>query len=315
MLRGLIKDTNLKGGDKMKTFLAMVFVLFLTGISYAQKEIDDCFTYLKARDYQRAIEAGQRAVELYPKNVDAYLCLGVVYSKIGKIDLAIDNLKKSESYITKDDELMGIYNVLGRNYSKKGDLDNALFYYSKSLNLAKKLGNREMEASVLNNIAMVFHDKGDLDKALEYYEESLRLETNEKDKAPTYNNIAFIYIDKGDYKRAIEYFKKSLEIDERYGDYHGSGIDMLNLGVTYIKIKDFKNAYDYLSEGLKRVQKVGDKYWEGKGLEYLGWYFRDKGDIKSAREYLNSAYEIFKSIGAERAASVVLKDLLELDKI
>jgi hypothetical protein len=51
------------------------------------------------------------------------------------------------------------------------------------------------------------------------------------------------------------------------------------------------------------------------GLEYLGWYFRDKGDIKSAREYLNRAYEILKSIGAERDASVVLKDLSELEKI
>ncbi|MGC8942089.1 MAG: tetratricopeptide repeat protein [Sulfurihydrogenibium sp.] len=299
----------------MKTFLAMVFVLFLTGISYAQKEIEECAYYLNAGDYQRAIEVGQRAVELYPKNVAAYFCLGKAYSQTGQIDLAIDNLKKAESYTTKDDELMVIYNFLGLNYETKGDLDNALFYHSKSLNLAKKLGNREVEAYELNNIAIVFRDKGDLDKALEYYEESLRLKTNEKDKAPTYNNIAYIYSDKGDYKSAIEYFKKAIEIAERYGDYHGSGMYMLNLGDTYRKVKDFKNAYYYLSEGLKRVQKVGDKYSEGWGLAYLGWYFRDKGDIKSAREYLNRAYEIFKSIGAERDASDVLKDLSELDKI
>jgi tetratricopeptide (TPR) repeat protein len=299
----------------MKTLLAMVFILFLTGISYAQNGIEECAYYLKTGDYQRAIEAGQRAVELYPQNVDAYFCLGKAYYETGQIDLAIDNLKKAESYATKDYNLMFIYNHLGNNYEKKGDLDNALFYHSKSLNLAKKLGNREMEATELNNIAVIFHDKGDLDKALEYYKESLRLKTDEKDKDSNYNNIAYIYIDKGDYKSAIEYFKKALEIDERYGDYHASGIIMLNLGDTYRKVKDFKSAYYYLSEGLKRVQKVGDKYWEGTGFKYLGWYFRDKGDIKSAREYLNSAYEIFKSIGAEGSASIVLKDLSELDKI
>jgi tetratricopeptide (TPR) repeat protein len=87
---------------------------------------------------------------------------------------------------------------------------------------------------------------------------------------------------------------------------------MLNLGNTYRKIKDFENTEYYLSEGLKRVQKVGDKYWEGVGLTYFGLYFIDKEDIKSAREYLNRAYEIFKSIGAEEDASVVLKDLSEL---
>jgi tetratricopeptide (TPR) repeat protein len=87
---------------------------------------------------------------------------------------------------------------------------------------------------------------------------------------------------------------------------------MLNLGNTYRKIKDFENTEYYLSEGLKRVQKVGDKYWEGTGLAYLGWYAEDIGDIKSAREYLTRAYEIFKSIGAEKDASEVLKDLSEL---
>ncbi|MGC8766069.1 MAG: tetratricopeptide repeat protein, partial [Brevinematia bacterium] len=150
-------------------------------------------------------------------------CLGRAYYETGQIGLAIDNLKKAESYATKDDELMVIYTFLGINYEKKGDLDNSLFYHSKSLNLAKKLGDRKQEAHELNNIAIIFYKKGELDKALEYYEESLRLKTNEKDKAPTYNNIANIYVNKGDYKRAIEYYKKAIEIDERYGDYHGSG--------------------------------------------------------------------------------------------
>jgi tetratricopeptide (TPR) repeat protein len=291
----------------------MVFALILTSISYAQKEIEDCYTYIGVSDYQRAIQTGKRAVKLYPKNVYAYFCLGMAYYKAGQINLAIDNLKKAESYATEDEDLMYIYNYLGLNYETKGDLDNALFYYSKSLNLAKKLGKRKMEATVLNNIADIFRKKGDLDKALEYFNESLRLKTNEEDKAPTYNNIALVYVDKRDYKRAIEYFKKALEIAERYGDYHASGITMLNLGDVYRRVKDFKNAYYYLSEGLNRVQKVGDKYWEGMGLKYLGWYFRDIGDIKSAREYLNRAYEIFKSIGAEKDASAVLETLSKLE--
>ncbi|MGC9110229.1 MAG: hypothetical protein ACP5HI_08455, partial [Caldimicrobium sp.] len=61
---------------------------------------------------------------------------------------------------------------------------------------------------------------------------------------------------------------------KRYGDYHGSGKTMLNLGNTYREAKDFKNALFYLNEGLKRVQKVGDKFWEGLGYEYLGLYFK-----------------------------------------
>ncbi|SNZ15208.1 tetratricopeptide repeat protein [Hydrogenobacter hydrogenophilus] len=299
---------------KLKMALVMILALVWAGVSYAQKEIIDCINYLKAGDYQRAIKSGQMAVKLYPRSADAYSCLGEAYRMTGEINLAIENLKKAEAYATRDVELMYIYISLGDAYGQKGDLDNALFYHSKSLNLARKLGDREMEAGGLTNIANVFRIKGEPDKALEYYEEALRLYTDEKGKALTYNNIAGIYLDKGDYKKAIEYFKKAIEISERYGEYHASGDGMLNLGDTYRKIKDFKNAEYYLSEGLKRVQKVGDKYAEAKGLAFFGLYFRDKGDIKSAREHLNKAYEIFKSIGAEGEASVVLKDLSKLEE-
>ena len=298
--------------------LVVALALVLTGISNTQKEtkeVKECANYLDAGDYQKAIELGKKAVNLYPKNADAYLCLGKAYHKTGQIDLAIDNLKKAEAHATKEDELMQIYSFLGSNYGRKGDLDNALFYNSKSLDLAKKLGNREYEVTALNNIALILNDKGELDKALEYLEESLRLSTDEKDKASIYNNIALIYKSKGEYNKAIEYCKKAIAIFERYGDYHESGKVMLNLGDAYIKIKDYDNAYSFLSEGLKRVQKVGDKYWEGGGLTYFGLYFIDKEDIKSAMEYLNRAYETFKSIGAQKYALELSKILSMLEKL
>jgi tetratricopeptide (TPR) repeat protein len=82
-----------------------------------------------------------------------------------------------------------------------GYLDDALLYYSRSLSLARDLGDKSMQASVLNNIAVIYDDKGELDKALGYYEESLRLKTDEKEKATTYNNIAVIYVKKATIKR------------------------------------------------------------------------------------------------------------------
>jgi tetratricopeptide (TPR) repeat protein len=93
---------------------------------------------------------------------------------------------------------MYIYNQIGMILDDMGYLDDALMYYSRSLSLAKDLGNTAAQATLLNNIAGIYKDKGDLDKALSYYEESLSLQTNEKDKAVTYNNIAIIYYNKGD---------------------------------------------------------------------------------------------------------------------
>ena len=114
---------------------------------------------------------------------------------------------------------MYIYDQIGLILHSMGYLDDALLYYSRSLSLAKDLGNTDDQATLLNNIAGIYDKKGELDKALSYYEESLSLKT-EKEKAPIYNNIALIYIKKGDYQKAVEYFQKAIEICEKYGKYH-----------------------------------------------------------------------------------------------
>jgi len=79
-------------------------------------------------------------------------------------------------------------------------------------------------------------------------------------------------------------------------------------------MKDYEKAEKYLLEGVEGVKKVGDKYWEATGYYYLGSLYKDKGDKKTAKDYLARAYNLFKSIGAERNAMVVLVSLRELEK-
>ncbi len=301
---------------KLLTFALLVFLSLLAfkNFAFAQPEVDACFNFLKAGDYRRAIEAGRVAVQKYPNNIDAHYCLGRSYRMVGEFRLALEHMKRAERLTSDKEDLMYIYNQIGLISRSIGYLDDALLYYSRSLSLAIDLENESMQASVLNNIAGIYYKKGELDKALGYYEESLRLKTDEKEKATTYNNIAVIYDKKGNYQKAVEYFQKAIEISERYGDYHGASISKLNLGNTYRKMKDYEKAEKYISEGLEGVKKVGDKYWEATGYKYLGWLYEDKGDKKTAKDYLTRAYNLYKSIGAERDAKKVLSDIRELEK-
>jgi tetratricopeptide (TPR) repeat protein len=278
-------------------------------ITNSQSEINTCFNFINTGDYKKAIEVGKLAVQKYPENSVAYYCLGEAYHKIGELNLAYENMKKAESLTNNKEDLMHIYNKIGQILESMGNLDDAALYFMKSLISAKELNNIDMQASILNNIANVYSSKGELDKALSYYEESLSLRTNEKEKAVNYNNIALIYYNKGDYQKAIQYFQKAIEIDEKYGDYHKASMYKLNLGNTYREMKDYENAEKYLSEGLEGVKKMGDKFWEAYGYLYFGWLYRDKGDKKTAREYYTRAYNLFKSIGAEGYAQIVLNEM------
>jgi len=302
----------------MRRALSLLFIilslLVFKNLAFAQPEVGACFNFLKAGDYRRAIEAGRRAVEKYPNNIVAHYCLGRSYYEVGEFKLALEHMKRAESLSSNKKDLMSIYNEIGNIYHSMGYLDDALLYYSRSLSLARDLGDRKVQAGVLNNIAGIYEMKGELDKALSYYEESLRLQTDEKEKATTYNNIALIYGKKGDYQKAVEYLQKAIEIEERYGDYHGVSQWKLNLGDTYRRMKDYEKAEKSILEGLEGVKKVGDKYWEATGYKYLGWLYRDKGDKKTAKDYLTLAYNLFKSLGAERAALDALLSLQELEK-
>lgn len=282
--------------------IIVLFISFIFRSSDTPLEINRCFEYIDSEDYHKAIEVGQQAVSLYPKNSDAYFCLGRAYFELREFNKALTNMKEAERLTSEKEDLMHIYNMLGVIYNGIGDLDNALFYLNKSLALSKDLEDLELESLTLNNIAETYFKKGMLDKAFEYSKESLEILTNEKYKATIYNNIALIYGKKGDYSKAVEYLKKAIEIDERFGNYHGAAQRMLNLGATYIMMKDYNNATYYLKEGLTRIQKVGDKYWEAYAYGYLGWLYEDLGKIDLARDYFKKAYNLFSSIGAKADA-------------
>jgi len=193
-----------------------------------------------------------------------------------------------------------------------------VLYYKRRLRLARDSGNTKEWAALLRNIARIYDDGGELDKALSYYEKSLNLTTDEKEKAATYNNIALLYGKKGhkgDYQKAVEYFHKAIETSERYGDYHDASISKLNLGETYRKMEDYENAEKYLSEGIEGAKEVGDKYWEARGCQYLALLYIYKGDKKMAKENYKRAYNLYESIGAKEDVRDVLRGMYFLDKL
>jgi tetratricopeptide (TPR) repeat protein len=160
----------------LSTFFLLLSLLTFKNIAYAKTPIDACWNFIEAGDYKRAIEAGKLAVKKYPKNSDAYYCLGEAYYNVRELKLAYESTKKAESLTNNEEDLMYIYNRIGDILCNIGGYSNdALLYYSGSLSLTKDLGNADMQATVLNNIANVYYDKGELDKALSYYEESLSL--------------------------------------------------------------------------------------------------------------------------------------------
>ena len=181
----------------MEKFLSFFFFLLLSlsfkNITYAQQEIETCFTFIEVGAYKKAVEIGKLAIKKYPKNSNAYGCLGYAYYTLGELKPAYENLTKAETLAKNKKELMYIYNIMGKIEHSLGNLDDALFYYNKSLNLAKDLDNTDYQVDILNNMGKIYRSKRTLNKALSCYVKALSLEI--KNKYP-FITIFLLYIAK-----------------------------------------------------------------------------------------------------------------------
>jgi len=293
-----------------KYFLALVLVFGLVSVTYAN-EIEKCLNYLDSQNYQLAKQAGQNAVRIYPRSADAHLCLGVTYTRLGYFNLSIKELKTAEKLTNNKDVLGAIYSFIGNDYEGISDLNNALLYYDRELEIDKDLNNQEEESAALNNIGRIYGKQGNYDKALEYYNKSLQFTSDPSSVAATYNNIALVYSSKGDNNKAVEYYKKAIEFAQKAGNYFGTAQVMLNLGDTYTSLKNFPDAQYYLQQGLLMMQKLGDKYWEAGGYVRFGKLYLAQNQESLAKEYFAKAYNLFKSIGDNSDAQEVYETYLK----
>jgi len=287
-----------------KYFLALALVFGLASVANAN-EIEKCINYFKSQNYQLALQAGQNAVRIYPRSAEAHMCLGGTYYYLGYFNLSIKELKTAEKLTNTKTDLGAIYSVIGNDYYGLGDLNNALLYYDRELEIDRDLNNQEDESAALSNIAGIYKDQGNYDKTLEYLNKSLQFTSDPSSIATTYNNIGVVYSAKGDKNKAVEYFKKAIEFDQKAGDYHGTARDILNLGSTYKDLKNFQEAENYLQKGLLMMQKLDDKYWEATGYKYFGKLYLAQNKKALSKEYFTKAYNLYKAIGDNNDAQWV----------
>lgn len=291
-----------------KLFISLFLVFIIFDISLAQNEIEDCLRFNENGKYRRAIHVGKKAVELYPQDINSFLCLADAYIMSGDFNSGIDILNNAQKTFKESSDLIFIYNRLALIYHTRHEHDNAIKYGNKYLNIARELKNKEDEIIALNILIELAEEKLDFDKAIFYYEEALKI-VDDKNAAVLYSNLGGIYREKGDYVNAINNIKKSIEVNRKNLDNHGLAIATLNLGNTYRIAKDFVQAEKYINEGLKQILEVKDIYWEGNAYKYYGWLYRDKKDFKKAKEYLLKAYNIYVLIDREPDKGIVFDDI------
>ncbi len=224
-------------------------------------------------------------------------------------DKAIDVSLK----IRNDILLANGFYLKAKVYYFGSDFSSAQFYQYKSLVLAQKLGERDLESRAYNLGGAIFFNLGKYDDALKQYNNRLKISSSLKDTSSViqaYFNIALLYNTKGLHDRAVEMNYKAVEIAEKRHDTINMMALYEGLGQSYYQMKDKAKATAFLNKAYQLALIKNQEYEQGGILIDLGNIYQQDGYINKkegeqyqAIYYYNDAIRITKKNGDKRRQS------------
>lgn len=153
---------------------------------------------------------------------------------------------------------------LGNFYIKTGDIDKALEVYQEGIDLCQKHHIVYTQASLYTSYGMGLKQKGELDSALIYYEKVLDIHHNVLHDsvviAAIYNNVAALYFQKNDNQTAENYLLKSYEINRRTGNMRYQLMNLSNLAeLNGMPGGDFDKSVNYFEQAIEMAKKMEAK--------------------------------------------------------
>jgi len=159
--------------------------------------------YEEKGQYDEAISNYTKALEINPRDADAYYNRGVVYNRKGQSDEAISDFTKALEINPRDAHA---YYNRGIVYNRKSQSDEAISDFTKALEINPRY------AEAYKSRGSTYDDKGQYDEAISDYTKALEIDPRD---ALEYRQRGDAYYSKGEYDSAISDFNKAIDINPK----------------------------------------------------------------------------------------------------
>jgi tetratricopeptide (TPR) repeat protein len=188
--------------------------------------------------------------------------------------------------------------LLSEEYNKKGDVDNAIKYSKKTLNVYKEIDDVAHIAKIENSLGELFCEFDNIEESFVHLNKAkeLRIRIKDVNVVETLVNICINYIK----LKNISSAKKVLdEIMDNITD--GSDKALIQYYLLKYRIdmlqSDMKDAENTLMMALNFVRNMDYTKEIAEIAIMLGKFYIDNGRDKEAAQYLNEGVETFKKLG------------------
>jgi len=226
------------------------------------------------KTHDKAIEAFEKLLELYPDDLNGNNDLGILYRRIEEWDKAIKSYEACLKYGGKDIVFFG---GLAASYRSKGLFDKARQVLEQYLN------NVSDSSGIRERLALNYRYQGKYELALAEVDKALSLNPTRYQSIRIRGDIHFYM---GDLKKAEEEYKKLQERKEPVANAQ-SGQRLGGLYLLQGRFKDFRRIGQ---EGLGHAERLGQNTWISNITGGLSYVERILGNYDRALELLNKIW-------------------------
>ena len=224
--------------------------------------------YQALGEYEKAVSDYDRALELDPEYVNAYNGRGNTYKALGEYEKAVSDYDRA---LELDPEYVYAYNGRGNTYKALGEYEKAMSDYDRALELDPEY------VYAYNGRGNAYKELGEYEKAVSDYDKALGLDPK---YVTGYYNRGLAYRAMGKYEEALADYSKALELDPKYEYAYN------NRGNTYDSMGDYEKAIADYTQAIQ-INPGEALYYQNRAKTY-----RKLGDAEKAEADEQKAKEI-----------------------
>src|SRR5438105_2028784 len=176
------------------------------------------------------------------------------------------------------------------------DRPQALENFNQALALARAIGDRWGEESILENLAEVLGGMGEILGSLEAHEQSLAIARelkNHSGELLSLYGIALVYLNLGEAQQALDYNYQLLALT-RPSD--SRNLLLHSLCKNHLLLGEPQSALEYCQQALSIWRAMDRRLFEAATLAYIGNAYSLLGEPRKELEYYNQALKIFREV-------------------
>ncbi len=217
----------------MKNLLLILLLLPIVGLAQISQNIDSLL---------QVVNTTSGAQKVYVLNTLAFLYSDTAFNK--SIEYATLANQTSHEIDDKPGEAIAL-KFIGFGHEGKGDYEQALEYYEKSLAIQMVLKDDSEILTLLNSMGVTHKKNANYKMGIEYLIQAARKQDTMNDTtglAMSYSNIGNIYLKMEDYPQALDYYKKCYDLVVVLKNQYGIGLSLMNIGMVQSHLAEFEKA-------------------------------------------------------------------------